>query len=530
MGVATLMSRILGLVREQVFAFLFGASDAADAFNIAFRIPNLLRDLFAEGAMSAAFVPNFTKALVKSKRQAFDLLFAVLCILLLGLSALSILGIALSPQLVALYAGSFQTVPGKYEMAVQLTQLMFPFFPMVAMAAVAMGALNALGFFFLPAFAPVLFNVASILCGVVLCPLLNTYTNVPAIYGMAVGVVLGGFFQFYIQWWQVRRQGLSLLDRFSVLKAPWKVQGVGAVLWLLIPGTIGLAATQLNILINSMYATSQGSGAVSWLNYAFRLMQFPIGIFGVSLAAATLPQVSRKIAEKKISEASDQVCRSLEMTFSVNGPAAAGLIALGLPIIQLLFQHGRFTYSDAVQTSQALGWYALGLPAYSAVKVLVPVYYALGTTRFPVVISFLAVALNAALNHYFLQVLHYPFWALAMATSVTVSLNAVLLYLRLGSKLSGVVRWRLARSFLLHTLISLGVAGVAWGTVKGLTHFYAQENIFSWCLQVVTAMFTCGLFWLGAGKIFGISEITTVFSFFQKKLCRKPKAGSKIEA
>jgi putative peptidoglycan lipid II flippase len=427
MGVATLMSRVLGLAREQVFAYLFGASNAADAFNIAFRIPNLLRDLFAEGAMSAAFVPNFTKALLDSKKVAFRLLIGVLSFLVTVVGLLSVVGIVFSPELVRLYAGAFTAIPGKFELAVGLTRVMFPFFPLVAMAAVVMGALNALGHFFLPAFAPVLFNVASILAGVTICPLFARYTDIPPIYGMAIGVVLGGFLQFYVQWIQIRREGLHPLKEASTLLKPLQVPGVKRVLFLLIPGTIGLAATQLGLLINSIYATSSGPGAVSWLNYAFRLMQFPIGIFGVSLAAAALPAVSRKLARADRGGAAEEVNHALRLTFAVNGPAAAGLMAAGLPIMQLIYQHGAFTAVDSEQAAAALFWYGAGLPAYSAVKVLVPVFYALGDTRIPVAASFVMVGLNAALNHVTLRILHYPFWSLAAATSCTVTLNALVL-------------------------------------------------------------------------------------------------------
>ncbi len=238
MGFATLISRFLGLAREQVFAFLFGASDAADAFNIAFRIPNLLRDLFAEGAMSSAFVPNFVKALVHSKQAAFELLAAVLSLLFWFLGFISILGILFSSELVHFYAGSYQAIPGKFDLTVYLTQIMFPFFPLVAMAAVTMGALNALGYFFLPAFAPAMFNFASILCGLLLCPMLARFSNIPPIYGMAVGVLLGGFLQFFVQWLKVTKEGFRLelfikmlfASPIKILKKP----NVKAVLWLLV--------------------------------------------------------------------------------------------------------------------------------------------------------------------------------------------------------------------------------------------------------------------------------------------------------
>ena len=523
MGVATLLSRILGLVREQVFAYLFGASNAMDAFNIAFRIPNLLRDLFAEGAMSAAFVPNFTRALVHSKKTAFDLLAGVLTFLVVSVGLIAILGMVFSEQLVGFYAGSYHAVPGKFEMSVGLTRTMFPFFPMVAMAAVMMGALNALGFFFLPAFAPALFNVASILSGVILVPILARFTQVPPIFGMAVGVLVGGFLQFYSQWRQVRREGLVIAEHKEAFLHPFRVQGVKHVLWLIIPGTIGLAATQLNILINSIYATSAGSGAVSWLNYAFRLMQFPIGIFGVSLAAAALPQVARRLAKNDRAGAGAEVGSALRMTLAVNGPAAAGLMAIGLPIVQLLFQHGRFGLADSEQTASAVFWYAVGLPGYSAVKVLVPVFYALGTTRIPVAASFVMVGLNALLNYTFQNVLHYPFWCLAAATSTTATLNALVLSAFLWRRLPGSVDGAVGKSLLLQTAVSAAIGFAAMGAMRLLAPVeqliqsllgHGTGQFIFWGLEVITAMIVALLLWWGLGELLKIPENQRARKFF----------------
>jgi putative peptidoglycan lipid II flippase len=529
---ATLCSRILGLGREQVFAFLFGAGNATDAFNIAFRIPNLLRDLFAEGAMSAAFVPNFTRALVDSKRAAFRLLAAVLSVLVVTVSVISFIGILAGEPLVALYASSFKSVPGKFELSVGLTRLMFPFFPMVAVAAVLMGALNALGSFFLPAFAPALFNVASILAGFTVCPLLARYTDIPPIYGMAVGVLVGGFLQFSVQWFQLHRQGFSLRKEAASVFHPLNVPGVKLVLKLLVPGTIGLAATQLGILINSIYATGAGTGAVSWLNYAFRLMQFPIGIFGVSLAAATLPQVSRKLAMSDLRGAGAEVNNSLRMSFAVNGPATAGLMAVGLPIVQLLFQHGRFSFSDSEQTAAAVFWYALGLPGYSAVKVLVPVFYALGDTKVPVLISFAMVGLTAILNHWFLDILHYPFWCLAAATSLTATLNAVFLSVIVSKKLPGSINTQLFRSLVLQLALSgvIAFAGHASAQWVGGAHEWFESfwmgRFVLWGAQIAAAMVAAGVIWIGIGMLFRLEENQRVARFFhqfiEKRLRRTP--------
>ena len=530
MGAATLLYRIGGLLREQVFAFLFGASDVADAFNIAFRIPNLLRDLFAEGAMSAAFVPNFTRALARSKEAALKLLMAVLWTLLLGLTLLSIVGAYYAPELVGLYASGFKAIGWKYDLTVSLTRVMFPFFPLVAMAAACMGALNAMGFFFLPAFAPALFNVASILSGLILCPLLAKFTTIHPIYGMAYGVVLGGFLQFYAQWWKLRKEGLRISTHGAgiPLATPWRAPGVMAIMVLLVPGTVGLAATQLGILINSVYATGKGTGAVSWLNYAFRLMQFPIGIFGVSLAAATLPRVVRALDGNR-EEAGKQIASSLRLCFAVNFAASAGLMGVGLPVVQMIFQHGRFGAMDSAQTAQALFWYALGLPGYSTVKILVPVYYALGTTRIPLM------ALNLALNHFFLDVMNYPFWALALATSVTATLNALWLFAWLGRKLPGLASMRLLRGTVLYLALGVLVWCVCWASTAaidgalivlvrdaGLSLRALLENHFPiWCAKVFLAMAASGSVWLGVGRLLKLAEMRQATDLIARKLGRR---------
>ncbi len=531
MGLATLMSRVLGLAREQVFAFLFGASDAADAFNIAFRIPNLLRDLFAEGAMSAAFVPVFTRTLHDdpTRNRAYFVLGSVLKWLLLVTGGLAVVGIFFSEQLVGLYAGSFKSVPGKLELATALTQQMFPFFPLVAMAAVLMGALNSLGAFFLPAFAPVLFNVASIFFGLVVAWWAHAYYAVPKIYAMAWGVVVGGFLQFFVQWWQVRRLGFSWRHFVTPDAARAPVQSrVREVLLLMIPGTIGLAATQSNILINSMFATSQGSGAVSWLNYAFRLMQFPIGIFGVSLAAATLPQVSRALAAKKIEDASLALEKSVRLCLAINLPAALGMCALSLPITQLLFQRGAFGMNDSLATQAAILAYSVGLPGYSLVKILVPLFYAHKNTKVPVVLSFVMVALNALLNALFLFVLQWPFWSLAVATSVTSTLNALFLFWYLEKHHLPCGLGSLLKNAALNLVVACVVGLVAYLSYLGIYMFVDQAlPKYSYMIfaKSLTAIF-CGMgaaffTWWGVSYYLGLMDVVDYLEAMRKKVVRR---------
>ncbi len=266
-GAATLISRLLGLVRETLLAGLFGAADQMDAYFVAFRIPNLVRDLFAEGAMSAAFVPTFTRHLTRDgKADAWRLAVNLVSALALLTGGLALAGMIFAPAIVGAYAADFGGVPGKIELTVQLTRVMLPLLPLVALAAAAMGMLNSLHYYFLPALAPATFNVASILCIVLLAPLMPAF-GWPAIVAAAIGVLVGGCAQVAVQWPALVREGFRYRPRLDLGDA-----GLRRVLLLMGPGTIGLAATQLNLFVNTLLATSQGTGAPSWLSYAFRLM------------------------------------------------------------------------------------------------------------------------------------------------------------------------------------------------------------------------------------------------------------------
>jgi putative peptidoglycan lipid II flippase len=433
MGIAVFLSRILGLVREQVFAALFGASTATDAYQIAFRIPNLLRDLFAEGAMSAALVPTFIRVQKEGGlARGWQVATRVFVVLFIAVLILALFGILFAEPIVGFYASAFRSVPGKFELTVSMTRIMMPFFPLVALAAAFMAILNACGRFFIPSFASALFNLVSILVGVALAGVFESLGR-PPIEGMAWGVVAGGLVQAAVQWPVLLKEGYrpSWSEPLPgpVLRDPALTRMMG----LMIPGTVGLAATQINILVNSIFATSVGEGAVSWLNYSFRLMQFPIGIFGVSLASATLPVFSRHWSGGDFEAASETLRKSIRRVFAVNFPASAGLAFLGVPILSLIFEHGRFTSSDTQATAKALAAYSVGLTAYSVVKVLVPVCYAVGETRIAVLSSFVSVALNLVFN--FLLVGKLGFAGLALGTSLTAILNALLLWSFIGRRL-----------------------------------------------------------------------------------------------
>lgn len=482
MGAATFLSRIMGLVREQVFAYLFGAGNATDAFNVAFRIPNLLRDLFAEGAMSASLVATFTK--VRSEEgedRAWRVAGLVFRVLLATVGVLALFGMLFSPQLVGLYASAYKAIPGKFELTVRMTRIIFPFFPLVALAAGFMGILNACGVFFLPAFASALFNVASVFVGALIAAFLfrhGSQYGIDPIEGMAIGVVAGGFVQAFCQLPALYKKGYSWRPKKSTDPVWYQDPALKRMLWMMVPGTIGLAATQINMLVNTILATSQGPGAVSWLGYAFRLMQFPIGVFGVSLAAATLPQVSRLWVNKDVLGVKNTVSQSLRHVFAINLPCSAGLIFLGQPIIQLIFEYGRFKPEATQATAVALAAYSIGLTAYSAVKVLVPACYGLGNTRIPVISSFFAVALTIILN--LIMIRPFGYWGLALGTSAAAILNSIFLLVAIRKLLRGAQGdfplWPLFQNFLKNLVVSTLMGVSCYLTYRGLTHLLPEAG------------------------------------------------------
>jgi putative peptidoglycan lipid II flippase len=447
-GIATLTSRILGLARDQVLAAFFGAGNDMDAFVVAFRVPNLVRDLFAEGAMSAAFVPTFTRELsLKGKTEAWRLGNNVVNGLLIVTGALVVAGIVFARPLVALYAGDFARVPGKLELTAQLTRLLLPFLTMVAVAAAAMGMLNSLHHYFVPALSPAMFNVATIVGVVALTPLMPR-AGLPPIMAVAISALAGGLGQAAIQWPPLRREGF----RYRAIFEP-RDAALRRILVLMGPGTIGLAATQVNLFVNTLLATSQGTGAASWLTYAFRLMYLPIGLFGASIGTAVLPAVSRHAAAGDAEAIRRTVSRGLALMLVLNVPATLGLVVLAGPIVQLLFERGRFLPADTAATASALRLYAVGLAGYSAVRIASPTFYAIGESRVPAAVSAAAIVVNVAAS--VLLVRTVGFAGLALGTSLAAIANAALLLWLLRRRLGGLDARRL-----LSTLAKIAASAV----------------------------------------------------------------------
>jgi len=454
-GIATLTSRVLGLARDQVLAGFFGAGNDMDAFVVAFRVPNLVRDLFAEGAMSAAFVPTFTRELsLKGKDNAWRLGNNVLNGLIIVTGALVVLGIVFARPLVTLYAADFARVPGKLELTIQLARIVLPFLTMVAIAAAAMGMLNSLHHYFVPALSPAMFNVATIVGVVALTPLMPR-VGLPPIMAVAIAALAGGLGQAAIQWPPLRREGFRYRPTF----AP-RDPALHRILVLMGPGTIGLAATQVNLFVNTVLATSQGTGAASWLTYAFRLMYLPIGLFGASIGTAVLPAVSRHATAGDAASMRRTVSRGLALMLVLNVPATLGLIVLAAPIVQLLFERGRFLAADTAATADALRLYAVGLAGYSAVRIASPTFYAIGESRVPAIVSGVAIAVNVSAS--VLLVRAIGFAGLALGTSLAAIANAALLLWLLRRRLGGLDERRL-----LGTLAKIVVSAIVMAIVAG---------------------------------------------------------------
>jgi putative peptidoglycan lipid II flippase len=471
-SLAVFLSRILGLVRDLFFAKLFGAGLYNDAWLVAFRIPNLLRDLFAEGALSAAFVPTFTEVLRNQGRaQAWRLANLVLSSILVLLGAAAVLFLLGAELFVHGLAAGFSDVPGKVGITASLIRILSPFLMLIAMASVAMGVLNALGRFFLPALAPALFNLSLILAAIFMAPAFEA-RGVHPIYAMGAAAVLGGCLQFVAQVPLMRREGYR--PRFL---SDWRDPGMQRIRRLIAPAILGAGAVQINVLINTQIASFlRDNGPVSWLSYAFRVMYLPIGLFGVAVGVVNLREVSVFAAQGRFRELKETVANSIKLVSFLAVPSTVGLVVLAVPIIRILFERGRFLPDDTYFTAWALGAFALGLFAYSCNKVYVPTFYALNDTRTPVRITLVAVATNVTVNLILISILptDYRFVGLALGTSASVTLSNFLLSFHLRKRLGSMREFGIAEAVSRHLVAALLMGGLirlaeppAWGWVPG---------------------------------------------------------------
>lgn len=526
-SIAVLGSRILGLVREMVFTSLFGASRELDAFIAAFRIPNLLRDLFAEGALSAAFVSTFSQKLEREGQEAaWALANRVMNDLLIVLGVIVVVGIAVSPWIVDWIAPGFRSEPGKIELTVTLTRILFPFLMMVAVAAVAMGVLNARSVFLVPASASSFFNLGSIVGGLLFVELLAPsylpavwsrlhggavlppHDVVSALIGMTLGTLLGGALQFLVQVPAMRRVGF----RYQAIGG-FRDPGVLQVLRLMGPATLGIAAVQINVVINTYFASELGNGPVSWLSVAFRLMYLPIGMFGVALGTVALPSMARSAARRDMEAFRGSVGEGLRVLLLLCLPAALGLALLAEPTIALIYQHGRFGPADTRAAAAALTAYSAGLTGYAAIKILGPAFYALDDARTPMKVSLLSVAINFVCNWTAVRVLGLGHTGLALSTSVVALWNSALLFAllrkRVGSDSLGLGP-DLARIAL--ATATMGVACSAWlAGIRGSGFLVDLE-------RVATTIPLGAASFYAAGRLLGLTDLERLANAVRRRM------------
>ncbi len=508
---ATMISRILAMFREMVMSAYFGAGLFTDAFNIAYRIPNLLRDLFAEGALSAAFIPTFIRTLTHEDREkAWLLANRVINALIVILGAFTLLIYFAAEWFVYLLAAGFAKIPQKIELTVQMTRIMSPFLLCVAIAAVVMGMLNAFGKFFIPAMAPSAFNVCCILAGMFLSPFMPRFGLEP-IVSMAIGALVGGASQFLVQLPAAYRLGYRY--RFTL---DFTDPGLKHIAKLMLPAVIGLSATQINIAVDSQLAGLYGNGPISWLGYAFRLMQLPIGLFGVAIATATLATVSRHAARNDLEKLQRTVTTSLRLAACLTFPSTAGLIIFREDIIRLLYQRKAFLPYDTVQTGNVLFLYALALFAYSATKILVPTFYALDDTRTPVRISMFTVGVKVAVN--FLLVLPLGFLGLPLATAIASWLNVVLLLRSFRRRLDMKWTWRGLDPYLKIACASVLMGAVSLLAFRLSGYVFPGHGTLALAVNLMVAIIAGLATFVPLLRIFRVEEINLLMGMIRRRV------------
>ena len=499
-GFFTFLSRVLGLARDILIANFFGSGMMADAFFVAFRIPNLLRRLFAEGSFSVAFIPVFTEYLqTRSKEEAFVLARAVSTFLVLILTGITILGIVFSPLIVRIIAPGFGGMGEKYALTVLLTRIMFPYIFLVSLVALFMGILNSLEHFAAPAAAPVFLNLSMIAALVFLAPSMRTPT-----VGLAIGVVVGGVIQVALQIPFLMERGLSFVPRWNPNHPALRRIGV-----LMLPTLFGSAIYQVNQLVGTLLASLLREGSVSYLYYADRLVQFPLGVFAIAISTAVLPSLSREAAQRDLDGLKETLSHALRLTMFITIPAMVGLIVLREPIIRLLFQRGAFDAFTTIMTAQALLFYSLGLWAFAALRVFVSAFYSLQDTKTPVKVAAVAMLANIGLSLALMGPLKHGGLALALSLASTLQLCMLIFLLR--RRLGGIEGWvvvgSMARSFISSLIMGICIYFIASRVFVD----HSSQGVLGLATGLLLAIGTGVIVYGISAKVLGSRELTSIF-------------------
>jgi putative peptidoglycan lipid II flippase len=504
-SLATFLSRILGFVRDMAIAWLFGAGLLADAFFVAFRIPSTLRELLGEGALSAAFIPAFTRTATREGREAaWDLVSAVMGTLAVILAGVTFLGVVFAPAMVRILAPGFAQVPGKLELTVQLLRVMFPYIFLVGLAAFFMAILNSLGHFVTPALSPTVLNISMIGAALLIAP-----DSRNPVLPLAVAVLVGGAGQLLIQVPAALARGWR--PKLRVTPRDPRVRHIAL---LMAPGVAGLAITQINVFVGTLLASFLAQGSVAALTYAFRLVQFPIGVVGVAIATGALPVMSASMARKAVEEMKAALQASLRLAFFLTLPAIVGLIVFRLPILHLLFERGAFTRPVTLLTAEILAGYALGLCFYIGNRILAPAFYAMHDTRTPVATGAVAVGVNIAASLLLMGPLGPT--GLAVATAVASGSNFMLLFIRLRRRIGplggrGLLRSGARVGLACLPMAAWGLLAQGWWNAMAAHRTASKVTLLGW--ELVVAM----LIFAGSAVALRCEEVRWAVGFLRRR-------------
>jgi putative peptidoglycan lipid II flippase len=517
MSIATFISRMLGYTKDMILAAFFGATGLSDAFFIAFRIPNLLRELFAEGSMSTALVPVITEYQAKQgEEETKKLVRIVFTFIVFFVGLVCTLGIILAPAITSVIAPGFINMPEKFSITVLLTRIMFPFLLFVSLAALVMGVLNTKRVFFIPAFAPAMLNIVTIVAVIVL-----VYRIEQPIVAAAIGIVLGGFVQFAFQLPSFFKNGYSLRPEYD-----FRYPGLKKMLLLILPATMGMAVAQINIFISTILASYLPAGSVTYLYYSMRLIHVPIGVFGVAIAVAVLPTLSKHAVKGEFAALRDDFSFALRLLFFITIPAMAGLIALGEPIVNTLFQRGQFDYTATQETARALFFYSLGLWAMAGTRVVTVSFYSMQDTKTPVKVAVISLTTNIILSFVLLEPMKHA--GLAFANAVASIVNFSILFYLLRAKLKRIDGKKIMSSFIKVSIVSFIMGVIGWLAVSQFIWSESGSTI-NKAAVLVGIMILCISVYIAAMHILKNDELNYIVKMIKEKKSRVQNSNGEGE-
>ncbi len=505
----TTVSRILGYIRDMLVAHVFGASIFADAFYAAYRIPNLLRRLLGEGAVSAAVIPVLSEYYYqKESKKTTELINSLLTALIIILSIVTVLGMIFSKQLVTLIAYGFTDTPEKIELTTTLTRLMFPFLFFISLAALALGILNTAGKFFIPSVAPASLSISEIMYILAVAPLLAPDNQIK---GLAISVMIGGAGQFLAQAPHIMKLGFKIRPCFK-----FNNPGFKKITYLMLPTTLGMSVDQINSFVDTICASFLPLGSITALYYSNRVMQLPLAIFAIAVATVSLPSMSISVAKNDVADLKETINYSIRLLLFAILPSMLGLMILGLPIIKLLFERGEFRHSASLMTYSSLFFYSFGLPAYAVVKIFASAFYSYKETKTPVKVAAAAMIINAILN----VILMYQFevGGLALATAIASYFNATWLFIILRRKIGRIGAKKILKTFVKIIIISFSMCALTWILFfQALPELIPQIKNFHKTTTAGAILFAVWSY-IFLSHIFGVEELDEIKKVLRRKI------------